>query len=91
MCQSIQSHEVGYRYPDLWEHPFQGRPRVNPTVKRGIEENTLFIRTPPADTGNRTNLYDSTAVNVHTHARTHSVKHNMPLSSRDARLHRAMT
>ena len=28
----------------LWEHPFQGRPRVNPTVKRGKEENTHLLR-----------------------------------------------
>ena len=28
----------------LWEHPFQGRPRVNPTVKRGKEEKTYLLR-----------------------------------------------
>ena len=28
----------------LWEHPFQGRPRVNPTVKRGKEEKTHLLR-----------------------------------------------
>ena len=27
--------EGGQEGGRLWEHPFQGRPRVNPTVKRG--------------------------------------------------------
>ena len=49
----------------LWEHAFQGRPRVNPTVKRGKHgkrrEPTCYEDTRPvagADTGNRTQLYD---------------------------------
>jgi len=59
------SHRRVTRGGRLWEHAFQGRPRVNPTVKRGKHgkrrEPTCYEDTRPvagADTGNRTHLYD---------------------------------
>ena len=70
-CMHITHERVGCRARRetrggrLWEHAFQGRPRVNPTVKRGKHgkrrEPTCYEDTRPvagADTGNRTHLYD---------------------------------
>ena len=44
----VRASSLARRYEQeggrLWEHPFQGRPRVNPTVKRGKEEKTYLLR-----------------------------------------------
>ena len=49
-CGGIIAEETQAKWKEgqeggrLWEHPFQGRPRVNPTVKRGKEEKTHLLR-----------------------------------------------
>ncbi len=55
----------------LWDFPFQGRPRVNPTVKRGIEEAcaTEYLVAGRRSTGTHLGNEDDTAGGnwLHTH------------------------